>query len=204
MRISIEGLIGSGKSTVSKSLNPQFTVYEENIPGWTPWLEKTQLDPHRWAFTMQTKILLDLCSTPKNTIVERSPLTAKSVFTKRLHDQEFITNEEYQLYLEMYNQFSWKPDIIIYIDTPPAICLQRIKERNRNCECRITLHDLEDLEHYHELAFQSMPSIPLWRVDGTQNPEEVVNQVKKILKFVAIPLMNSQPYDKPCQAVFSI
>lgn len=180
MRISIEGLIGCGKTTVARLLRGHYLVYEENTQSWEYWLEKKEEDPARWSFALQIKILSDMCTIPREAVSERSPFSARYVFVERLHDCKLITNEEYCLYLQVHEQLGWKPDIIIYIDTEPEICYQRILERNRKCETRITMDELYKLRGYHERMFRKA-SLPLLRVDGNQHPQEVAHEVKKIL-----------------------
>lgn len=180
MRISIEGLIGSGKTTVCKVLRPHYIIYEEDVNSWLPWIEKCQENPQRWALTLQLKILMDMTALPENCICERSPFTARGVFVQKLRDRKIINEEEHILYLEFHNKLGWKPDYIIYIDTDPVNCFNRIQKRGRICEKSLTLKDLLDLQRYHNCLFRQA-SVPVQIVDGNQDPQTVAEQVKKIL-----------------------
>lgn len=180
MRISIEGLIGSGKTTVCKELFPEFVIIEENIPGWTPYLNEFYSNPKQGSFTLQMKVLLDLCSIPDHTICERSPLTAKCIFTKFHRMKEYMTKTQFDVYNQYYNRFGWQPDFIIYIKTDPIICLQRIQQRNRKCEVNITLEDLRLLEQLEKDLFLNI-SIPIYTINGNQEISKVKEDVRNVL-----------------------
>lgn len=180
MRISIEGNISSGKTQCMRNLNLSFMVYEENVPGWLPFLRNFSIEPRRWAYPMQMKVLVDLSNIPDGVICERSPFTARHVFTKRLHKKGILTEIENRLYLEFYDQLAWKPDAIIWIDTPPEVCYQRLRQRARPGEQTITLQDLEEIDHGHRELFEQI-SVPLFRVNGDQPEDQVVLEVKQVL-----------------------
>ena len=182
MRISIEGNIGSGKTQLIRSLGNPFIVFEENVIGWGPWLERFCENPQRWAFALQTKVLLDMSNIPKNVIVERSPFTARHVFTKRLHHMGYLSDMENRLYLEFYDRLGWKPDVIIYLCVEPAECFARVQQRNREYETNsITLEMLCDIHRYHETLFRQI-SVPVFKLDGKKPPAELLLNLREILQ----------------------
>lgn len=195
VRVSIEGNIGSGKTEVIHGIT-QYVVYEENVAGWEHWLEKVTDSPKRWAFTSQLKILLDMTAIPDYSIVERSPYTVRYIFTQDMYDRQLMTNAEYQLYLEFYDIHGWKPDVIVYIDTPPAVCLQRILRRNRPSERNqpnTSIPRLQYLEGLHRSLFAGS-GIPVYIVNGDRPLPQVIDDVNQILSETAL----SPPSDEGC------
>lgn len=178
MRVSIEGLIGSGKTELIRRLASKYPVYEENVNGWIPYLNQFYRDPNRWALTLSLKVLVDFSCIPKNAIVERSPLTAKRVFFENM--QADLADSEVYLYKSYYDKIGWDPDAIIYINTPLETCYERIQERGRVCELSITRAYLEKIHARHEDLLNNT-TIPVYRVDGGQSPEKVVDQTFQLL-----------------------
>ena len=180
MRISIEGNIGSGKSTQIKRLNYPFTL--EPIEEWDEYLKLFYKDPKRWAFTFQMKVLLSqMYYIPDDNevlLTERSPVTAKDVFMKNIYNNGDISELEYQLYCDFYHaKFDWKPEHTIYIRVPAEICRERALKRGDD----IPLIYLQQLEKLHDHVFKRAIII-----DGNKDIEEITeiinNKIKNILK----------------------
>jgi deoxyadenosine/deoxycytidine kinase len=58
---SIDGNIGSGKSTVLEELKQRgYFVFEEDLNNWGTLLEKFYANPKRWMCSLQIKILHDI------------------------------------------------------------------------------------------------------------------------------------------------
>lgn len=81
-----------------------------------------------------------------------------------------MTEAEWQTYCQFWNlwesRWSLKPDAIIYLKTPAAVCLQRIKERNRTEEKGINLEYLETLEKLHDAWLLNLKSPLVIVLDG--------------------------------------
>lgn len=129
--ISIDGNIGSGKSTLIEHLKMKFksnkniSFLEEPVSLWISTidnenkniLEKFYEDKPRWSYTFQnfafiTRASLLLESIKKNMsyttskrniiISERSVETDKNVFARMLYDDGFMSNLEYIIYKTWY------------------------------------------------------------------------------------------------------
>jgi len=166
--ISIEGNIGSGKSTLIKKIKekyPNVVVIDEPVDEWTSItddtgvniLERYYADQNRWAFTFQmmafitrARRLRGLLNEPIY-VTERSVFTDREVFAKMLRDSGKIHELEYLIYLRWFNDLSWniKVDHTIYIDTPPEVCHSRVLSRARPGE-NISLDYLKECHRYHE------------------------------------------------------
>ena len=172
--ISIDGNIGSGKSTLLEKIREQYigntniiflkepvdewkTIIDEN--GITI-LEKFYNDQHKYSFSFQMMAyisrLVILKESVKNNpnaifITERSLYTDKFVFAKMLFDSGNIELINYNIYSRWFETFAsdFPIDKIIYVDTTPEICYDRIIKRSRQGESNIPLEYLKNCDKYH-------------------------------------------------------
>lgn len=170
--VSIEGNIGSGKSTLVKHLRTNFKnnkhIYflDEPVSEWmnikdkdgTNILTHFYADQKKYAFSFQMmayitriKMLRDaIRDNPKRIfITERSIYTDKNVFAKMLYDDNLISEIDYNIYTRWFNEFIEDINIkIIYVNTNPKLCYDRIMKRGREGEC-ISLEYLINCDNYH-------------------------------------------------------
>jgi len=172
--ISIEGNIGSGKSTLFEKLkihfanNKNIIFVREPVDIWesiqdengTTILEKFYQDQIKYSFSFQIMAYISRINLLKETIkqhpgvtiiTERSLYTDKMVFAKMLYDTHKIEYINYQIYLNLFDTFKndFNVDNIIYIKTDPDICYNRILKRARNGENNISLDYLQLCDTYH-------------------------------------------------------
>lgn len=175
--LSIEGNIGSGKSTVINTLkqfyNNSNDVYflEEPVSEWVEIkdsdnkniIQKFYEDQERYSFSFQMMAYISRLAMLKRAIkhcnennikliiCERSLQTDKNVFCKMLKDTGKIEDVNYQIYLKWFDEFiSEIPKIYyIYIKTDPNIANERVIKRNRKGET-ISVEYLEMCSNYHD------------------------------------------------------
>jgi deoxyguanosine kinase len=84
-------------------------------------------------------------------ITERSLYTDKYVFAKMLYDQGMIEDVKYQIYLNWFDEFAkdFPVNDVIYVNTDPKKCYERIHKRARVGEEVIPLTYLESCHKYH-------------------------------------------------------
>jgi thymidine kinase len=190
MKISIEGSIASGKSTLCARLNKatRIPVFLEPIDSWT-LLEKFYEDSKRWGFAFNAEVLLSMYQwkgNNYNSIYERSPISCRYVFTQLMMDDGIMEEAELNIFDRMFKTFGWDQDVIIHVRTPPEVCFDRMQKRGRECENQVSLDYLMKLDKKHSemLKFvkDNKPSIKVYNVDGTQSAEDVYNDVYSILK----------------------
>jgi len=110
----------------------------------------------------------------KYIVCERSLTSSRTVFAQMLKNSGHMTDLEHAVYLELFtdNTTDWmEPSEIIYIDTSPTICIERINQRlteqslagdnGRDGEQLIELSYLHMCKEYHE----RMPGISR-RING--------------------------------------
>lgn len=173
---SIEGNIGSGKSSLLAKLkesSPELIFLQEPVDEWntikdadgTTILEKYYQDQGRWAFAFQMMAFItrvrQFKAAPKNVVVitERSVFTDREIFAKMLHDSGKISNIEYTIYLKWFDDLvgDLTIDGVIYVNTTPEVCEQRIQKRARPGET-ISFDYLEQCDIYHERWLREHPN----------------------------------------------
>ena len=205
--LSIEGNIGSGKSTMLKYLKSnlrlddnkyKITFVDEPVSSWENikdsngknMIEKFYKNPKKYAFAFQimafTTRLIYLKKSIENAlkdepnkniiiITERSLHTDCYVFAELLKKQENIEDVCFQIYMQLFNEFSldYSVNTLIYIDTTPQICHDRIKHRTRLGEEIISLDYLTQCHEEHENYVNiKMNQVNKVVIDGTLNIEE--------------------------------
>lgn len=175
MIISIEGNIGSGKSTLLQQLekqcenNKKIVFLKEPVDEWTQIkdsdgeniLEKFYRDPRKYAFSFQILAHATRLSNLKRVIkenpdcetiiCERSLESDKNIFAKMLYNKGDIETVCFQIYnLNFAENKDYAVDRVIYVETDPAICFQRIAKRARTGESNISLEYLQKCDEYHK------------------------------------------------------
>lgn len=198
--LSVEGNIGSGKSTILNYLkdnneNPNVIFLKEPVDKWEQIkdmegktiLENFYQDSTKYAFMFQimafaTRMQL-LKYTIKNNphckmiICERSILADQQVFASMLHQDGLIDHMGISIYTTLANNYlkDFPLNGIIYIDAEPDVCIKRIEKRNRNGEAGIELSYLQKCKKYHDDWLNTYPRF-------TQCPE-VKSNTTSILRI---------------------
>lgn len=171
--ISIEGNIGSGKSTILEFLKTRFAenksvaFLSEPVDVWreikdemgVDLLTNFYKDQEKFSFHFQMAAYISRIAAItklhankdiKLIIVERSIWTDKNVFAKMLYDDGKISKLEYNIYLKWFDEFSKliNHSLNIYIKTRPEVAFERVKKRNRSGET-IPLEYLQKCHSYH-------------------------------------------------------
>ena len=170
--ISIEGNIGSGKSTFVEQLklnikNDKICFLEEPVDIWNTIIDKDGItilenyykDNKKWAFSFQMMAYISRLSLLKKAIesnkyeiiiTERSLYTDKYVFCQMLYDNNLIEDIEYSIYNKWFEEFNIIQDIqYVYLKTDPIISYERVIKRCRTGET-ISLSYLINCCHYHD------------------------------------------------------
>lgn len=195
MKISIEGNIGCGKSSVISELNKKtrLPIFLEPVDEWSKWLHLFYADKERWGLSFNMNVLLTFNRWKNNSfkaIYERSPLSNKNVFTKLQYKSGHMTELELSLFNDLFSEISWKPDVIIYIQTPPNVCMERMTQRNRGCESNVPIEYLQQVHNEYEEMIDSAKTDKdikhVFTVNGLQNAEHVYDDVIHILKSLQV------------------
>lgn len=197
MFIAVEGVIGVGKTTLTKLLSSRMgaeslhEVVEEN-----PFLPLFYQDPLQYGFKVQVFFLL---SRYKQLLPLSQPSLFRGTVSDYLFDKDAIfaamnlEGDEWNLYNDLYSSLAPKipiPDLTIYLRAPLSVILERIRRRGREFEKQIDPNYLSRLSEYYERHFATYPH-PLWIIntdglnfaDETEHQDWVVAEVEKKLRL---------------------
>lgn len=190
MKISIEGGIASGKTTLLTKLQQEIRipVFLEQVESWT-LLNKFYENTSRWGFTFNIEVLLSMSKWKNNnynSLYERSPNSCRHVFTQMQFDENTLTKEELDIFDIIFKEFGWNQDMIIYIKTDADVCYQRMQKRGRNCEDSVNLKYLEDVNAKHDDMLEYLkiykPNIKIHIINGNNDADEVYKNVLELLQ----------------------
>ena len=127
-------------------------------------------------------------------ITERSLYTDKYVFAKMLYDQGKIEDVKYQIYLNWFDEFAkdFPVNDVIYVNTDPKKCYERIHKRARVGEEVIPLAYLTSCHDYHNAFLDETTGIKSTQlvlngnVDIFQNSHIVDSWIISIMEFLKI------------------
>lgn len=173
--ISIEGNIGSGKSTILDLLKNEckkidnVIFLQEPVNEWNEIkdnngitiLEKFYADQEKYSFAFQMMAYISRLSLLKKTIcenrnaiiiTERCLETDRHVFAKMLYDSGKIEEIEYTIYLKWFDEFIEETRVnkMVYLKTSPETSYFRIGKRSRTGESSISLDYLIQCDKYHQ------------------------------------------------------
>ena len=198
---SIEGNIGSGKSTLIEQLKKIEGVYflPEPVDTWNTItdlsgvtiLEKYYQDQEKYAFPFQmmayiTRLSLIRAAPDGIIFTERCVFTDREIFAKMLYDSGKIDHVSYLIYNKWFYEFNENAlSGIIYIQTSPETCFNRILSRNRKGET-IPLSYLQNCHKYHE-EWINGTTTPVLIIDG--EPQQTSLTIEKIKNFYSLKLI---------------
>lgn len=169
---SVEGNIGSGKSTLVKILKLYLGVknivfLQEPVSIWEnicdkdgeSILSKFYGNQEKYAFSFQMMAYISRVSMLKKCIdenpdsiiiTERCVHTDKNVFAKMLYDDNKIEEVNYEIYLKWFDHFIKDIPIsgYIYVNASPSKSFERVKIRGRDGEV-IPIEYLAKCDSYH-------------------------------------------------------
>lgn len=202
MIIAITGLIGSGKSTLTKSLYEKHnyipfmepTKESEGVEA-NPFLDNYYLDPVRWAFIMQVHLLFERYkmfqeahyrSLRGEDCIMDSSYYSDYAFALVQKNDGYFTDDEFNTYTKMHEALQPNlvyPDVIIWLELSPEETLERIKKRSRDCESGIPLEYLQHLYDAYQIILDALaPRCKVVKVDARSSAEDVMKTVEAIIK----------------------
>jgi deoxyguanosine kinase len=161
MYIAIEGVIGVGKTSLVRLLQPLFQaevlleVFEEN-----PFLSSFYSDRARYAFQTQIFFLLSRYHQQRRAVPEslaRAALITDYTFAKdALFASINLAGDELELYDNLHNALAEKipvPDLMVYLRAPTDTLMQRIARRDRTYERQMEWAYIDQLNHAYDDFF---------------------------------------------------
>ena len=202
---SIEGNIGSGKTTLIKylqQLNENIILIEEPLSEWQNiagenLLEKKNIDMERWGYSFEVYVLItkinnlikasESYENNKIILIERCILSDKAFFDVNVKNGK-CNSMENAMFNNLYNFLCEnvypKLEGVIFLDTPVDECLKRMKTRGRKEEEKIDKDYLNTLNDTFCEILQQV-NCPILHVDGKYDVKNGYEETcEKILNFM--------------------
>jgi deoxyguanosine kinase len=188
--ITVEGPIGVGKTSLTKKLAQSFNydtlleAAEEN-----PFLENFYKNRRQNALATQLFFLLQRAQQIQNMKQKDlfSPVHVADFLIEkdRLFARANLDNNEFKLYQQVYSQLtinSPKPDLVIYLQSPVDVLMDRIYKRGRKVEQNIDRDYLELLNEAYSEFFLYYDDAPLLIVNCSEI--DIINNQNDYLKLI--------------------
>ena len=201
MYIAIEGVIGVGKTTLARLLQPAFQsallleVFEEN-----PFLSDFYADRERYAFQTQVFFLLSRYHQQRKAVGELLSET-ENLFSDYTFEKDALfarinlDGDELEMYYRVHDALAEKiirPDLILYLRASTDILMQRIAFRDRPYERNMEKDYIHQLNAAYESFFgdhhQGAVVLPIDtdNLDYVRDPEAlkfVENRIRQTLRL---------------------
>jgi len=160
MYLAIDGVIGVGKTSLVRLLQPAFSaqplleVFEEN-----PFLSDFYSDRARYAFQTQIFFLLSRYHQQRAVpgLLQQGSLIADYTFAKdALFARINLTGDDLTLYHRLHDALAEKiphPDLVVYLRAPTPVLMQRIARRARSYERQMDPAYIAELNQAYESFF---------------------------------------------------
>ena len=148
MLLGVAGMVGTGKTTLSRALATRFGLQLalESVDADNPWLEHFYGEPEgmrTYALHLQLHFLASrfaamrrMRSVGGGWVLDRTWYEDAEVFARGLYEQHYMTEAEWELYARLYGELlhapaARPPRLLIYLHGPLTTILERIVERGR-------------------------------------------------------------------------
>lgn len=201
--IAVEGVIGVGKTSLARLLQPYFQsellleVVEEN-----PFLPRFYEDRPRYAFQTQLFFLLSRYRQQRVAVPQalaRGNLISDYMLEKdRIFARINLSGDEWDMYERLYEILAdrvVKPDLVIYLRAPVDVLMARIAMRDRAFERTVERAYIEELQRTYEPYFAEYDHTPLLVVN-TENLDYVHRHEDLQIVLGAVRTMLREGYRK--------
>ena len=169
--INVCGMIGSGKTTLTKNLatvieaSAVYEPYDKN-----PFLSKVYAGNDDLALDSELFFLISRADQlSKESLQPGSIYISDYVYDKEpIFANKLLNTDQLELHAELYPLIAAKtvlPVVVVYLKDSAANCLERIHQRHRSYEQQIKLSFLESLGEDYDKLIRSWKACPVIEVD---------------------------------------
>jgi len=172
--IVIEGLIGAGKTSLSKKiaeLHNAKLILEQFADN--PFLPKFYKDPEKYSFQLELSFLAERYHQLKEDLIGgdlfKDFLISDYYFTKSLiFAKSTLAEDEYHLFRNLFNIILTtlpKPDLYVFLHLSPENALKNIQKRGREYEKSIDIEYLEKIRKNYFEYFKQEKNLKFLVID---------------------------------------
>lgn len=174
--VAVAGNIGVGKSSLTRLIGSHL--------GWKPFFEAVEENPYLsdfyenmglWSFHSQVFFLgrrlqhhRQLVDFPDHVIQDRSIYEDAEIFAENLHRRGLMSERDYETYRAVYEgiaAFLPPPDLLIYLQAPVGVLAERIAQRGRDYERKVSIAYLSDLNELYDHWAQTCQICPVYTIE---------------------------------------
>ncbi len=173
--IAIDGPIGVGKTSLARrlaqDLNGQLILEQ---PDDNPFIEKFYQDPEKMALPTQlcflfqrTKLLQNI---PQSDLFHSCRIVDFILDKDVLFAEATLNADELDLYKQVYSNMTIdvpKPDLVVYLQAPTDVLVQRIRQRNKDSDTLIQSDYLRKIADAYANYFHYFNECPLLIVNAS-------------------------------------
>lgn len=187
MHIGVAGNIGSGKTTLTRTLAGHY--------GWTPKYEAVTYNPYlddyykdipRWSFNLEVyflaqrfKDVLEISQACGTVIQDRTIMEGVQIFVANNYEMGNLSDRDYTTYMDLFRlmmSLVKAPDLLIYLKSSIPHLVAQIQKRGRDYEKSISIEYLTGLNERYEQWIDSYEgqvlTIDADRLDFENRPED--------------------------------
>ncbi|HVZ78669.1 MAG TPA: deoxynucleoside kinase [Gemmatimonadaceae bacterium] len=182
MLLGIAGMVGSGKTTLSRALAARFGLQLalESVDADNPWLEKfyggaegmRAYGMHLQLHFLATRFasLRRMRGLGGSWILDRTWYEDAEVFARGLFEQEYMSADDWRLYQQLYRELlhapaARPPRLMVYLHGPLDTILERIATRGRPKERDTDVEYWAALHARYERWIAGFRHCPVLRLD---------------------------------------
>jgi deoxyguanosine kinase len=204
--IAVEGPIGVGKTSLAKRLAKSFNyeiLLEKSEDN--PFLERFYRDPRQMALATQLFFLFQRAQQIQDLRQDDmfQPVRVADFLMEkdRLFARQNLDTDEFKLYQNVYEHLTIdapQPDLVIYLQAPVEVLIERIQKRGIQPEQLIEKHYLENLsnaytEFFHYYDDSTLLMVNSAEIDLVNNDEDY----DQLLDYILTTRKGSRNYFNP-------
>ena len=183
MLIGVAGMVGAGKSTLTRALAARFGLQlaPESVGDDNPWLERYYAggaeSRRAYALRLQLHFLATRFESMRRIrgqggswILDRTWYEDAEVFARGLHEEQLLAGDEWTLYQQLYGELlhspaARPPRLLVYLHGPLDVIVGRIARRGRAGEAGTDVAYWAALHRRYERWIAGFRRCPVLAID---------------------------------------